>query len=398
VLPGTDAPVGAPIALIARAGETVEDVDAALAALAVTGPSTATPSVPLATVANPEHASAPAAPVTGADERLAGASGQGGRVFGSPLARRLAHDAGIATESITGTGPNGRIVRHDVELAIASRQRGGPSAQPAPSQPGALQPGGPAAYPPATASPSVLAAAAPDRGAAEPHAAGEFTDTPHSRVRKAIAQRLSESKQTIPHFYLRGCAQVDDLLELRAQLYEASQIKISINDFVIKAAACAHKLVPAMNVIWTDDYVRMMPTVDLGTAVATAAGLMTPVLRGVDTMSISVVAATTHDFAKRAREGRLRQHELEGGSSTVTNLGMYGTEEFAAIINPPQSSILAVGAVRKEPVVTTEGDVRPRSVIRVIVSVDHRPIDGTVAAQWMQAFLEILEHPIRLLV
>jgi pyruvate dehydrogenase E2 component (dihydrolipoamide acetyltransferase) len=401
VLPGTEAQVGAPIALIARAGETVEDVDAALAALAATGPSTATPSVSPATVANPEHAPAPPAPgppVTAAGKRPAGVSGQGGRVFASPLARRLAHDAGIGTELITGTGPNGRIVRHDVELAIASRQPGGPPAQPAPSQPRALRPRGPAVYPLATALPSAFATAAPDRDAAEAAALGQFTDTPHSRVRRAIAQRLSESKQTIPHFYLRGSAQVDDLLELRAQFNEASQIKISINDFVIKAAACAHKLVPAMNVIWTADYVRMMTTVDLGTAVATAGGLVTPVLRGVEAMSISVVATTTRDFAERAREGRLHQHELEGGSSTVTNLGMYGTEEFAAIINPPQSSILAVGAVRKEPVVTTEGDVRPRSLIRVIVSVDHRPIDGTVAAQWMQAFLEILEHPIRLLV
>ena len=191
---------------------------------------------------------------------------------------------------------------------------------------------------------------------------------------------------------------MEELLELRARLNETSPAKISINDFVIKAAACAHKSVPAMNVIWTTDYVRMMPTVDLGTAVATPTGLVTPVFRGVEHMPISVVAATTRDFVERAREGRLHQHELEGGSSTVTNLGMYGTEEFVAIINPPQSSILAVGAVRKELVVTKKGNVRPRSVIHVAVSVDHRPIDGATAAQWMRAFLEVLEQPIRLLV
>jgi pyruvate dehydrogenase E2 component (dihydrolipoamide acetyltransferase) len=208
---------------------------------------------------------------------------------------------------------------------------------------------------------------------------------------------LTESKQTIPHFYMRGTAQVDDLLELRARLNESSAAKISVNDFVMKAAAYAHQLVPAMNVIWTDDYIRKMPTVDLGAAVATDTGLVTPVLRGVDSMPIIVVSATTRDLAERAREGRLHQHELEGGSSTVTNLGMYGTEEFAAIINPPQSSILAVGTVRKEPVVTKKGNVRIRSVIRVTLSVDHRPIDGATAAQWMRAFLEVLERPIRLL-
>ena len=153
-----------------------------------------------------------------------------------------------------------------------------------------------------------------------------------------------------------------------------------------------------MNVVWTENYVRKMSAVDLGVAVATTAGLVTPVLRGVERMPISVVAATTRDFVERAREGRLHQQELEGGSSTVTNLGMHGTEEFAAIINPPQSSVLAVGAVRKEPVATKKGRVRIRSVIHVTLSVDHRPIDGATAAQWMQAFLDVLENPIGLLV
>jgi pyruvate dehydrogenase E2 component (dihydrolipoamide acetyltransferase) len=153
-----------------------------------------------------------------------------------------------------------------------------------------------------------------------------------------------------------------------------------------------------MNVIWTDDFTVQMPTVDLGAAVATPSGLVTPVLRSVEQMSIRAVSATTRDLAERAREGQLHQHELEGGSSTVTNLGMYGVEEFAAIINPPQSSIVAVGAVRKEPVVTKKNNIRIRSVLRVTVSVDHRCIDGVIAAQWMRAFLEVLEEPIRLLV
>jgi pyruvate dehydrogenase E2 component (dihydrolipoamide acetyltransferase) len=394
VEPGTEAEVGAPIALIAGTQEKVDDIDAALAMLAVTvvpaSPST-TPDQPEALAAS----SAQVAPNVASSERFGPElhRGRDARIFISPLARRLAHFAGVTIESITPTGPNGRIVRRDVELVIARQQFSGP-----PAQPTRPQPTEPVACLPLPATPPSVTAARPSQDEAESPAAGDLTEIPHSRVRRAIAQRLTESKQTIPHFYMRGTAQVDDLLELRARLNETSPAKISINDFVIKAAACAHKLVPAMNVIWTTDYVRTMPTVDLGTAVATATGLVTPVLRGVEHMPISVVAATTRDFVERAREGRLHQHELEGGSSTVTNLGMYGTEEFAAIINPPQSSILAVGTVRKEPVVTKKGNVRIRSVIRLTLSVDHRPIDGATSAQWMRAFLEVLERPIRLLV
>jgi pyruvate dehydrogenase E2 component (dihydrolipoamide acetyltransferase) len=197
---------------------------------------------------------------------------------------------------------------------------------------------------------------------------------------------------------LRGTAEVDGLLEVRARLNEASPEKISLNDLILKAAARAHQLVPAMNVVWAEDSILAMSTVDLGMAMATPRGLVTPVLRSVEGMSINVLATTTRDLAERGRAGRLGQHELEGGSLTVTNLGMYGTEEFAAIINPPQSAILAVGAVRREPVVTDEGTVEARSVIRVTLSVDHRPIDGAVAAEWMRAFLSLVDDPIQILV
>jgi pyruvate dehydrogenase E2 component (dihydrolipoamide acetyltransferase) len=396
VPPGTEAHVGAPIALIARAGETVGDIDALLASFALTGAQATTLPAPEGATADTPEAptvSAPVAPIAGLGEGPGPLPReQDARIFVSPIARRLAHDAGIAIESLTGTGPNGRIIRRDVELAIASRQVDSPQMQPE-----SLPPVEPVARRPVTGSPLAVAPATPDRNQAGSPGAGEFTETPHSRVRRAIAQRLSESKQTIPHFYLRGCAQVDGLVALRAQLNESSP-RISVNDFVIKAAACAHQLVPDMNVVWTEDCVRKMSSVDIGAAVATPSGLVTPVLRSVEHMPIGVVAATTRDFAERARVGRLHQQELEGGSSTVTNLGMYGTEEFAAIINPPQSSILAVGAVHKEPVVTKKGNVRPRSVIRVTLSVDHRPIDGVTAARWMRVFLEILEQPIRLLV
>src|SRR5690606_24738539 len=256
-------------------------------------------------------------------------AGGNGRIFASPLARRMAREAGIAVEEITGTGPGGRIIRRDVEAAIAKRAAVADRAAAAPA-----------------AQPAVAAPAA--RAVAEQPGSVE---QPHSRIRKAIAARMTESKQTIPHFYLRGTARVDKLLALREQLNQVSPTKISVNDMVIKAAAVAHLEVPAMNVVWTPEATRSFSSVDISVAVATERGLVTPVLRGVERLTISQIAAGVKDFVERAKAGRLQQHELEGGSLSITNLGMYGTEEFAAIINPPQAAILAVGAARQEPVV-----------------------------------------------
>ncbi len=219
---------------------------------------------------------------------------------------------------------------------------------------------------------------------------------PHSRLRRAIAARLTQSTQEAPHFYLRGSARVDRLLALRAELNSADDVRVSVNDLVVKAVARAHMLVPAVNVIWTDDAVRMFDSVDIAVAISTEQGLVTPVLRAVESMSISQVALATKDFAARARSGSLRQHELEGGSTSVTNLGMFGTEDFAAIINPPHSSILAVGAAAQEPVVV-DGALAVGTVMRVTLSVDHRPIDGATAAQWMREFIGLLEQPARIL-
>ena len=196
------------------------------------------------------------------------------------------------------------------------------------------------------------------RPAAEPPGDGERpaqypaacdSEVPHSRIRRAIASRLTESKQTVPHFYLSGSARAGKLLRLRAELNEGGRVRISLNDLVIKAAAQAHQLVPAMNVIWTPDALRSFAAVDIGVAIASPRGLVTPVLRSVDSTGIAAVAAAVSDLADRAGSGRLQQRELEGGTITVTNLGMFGTEQFAAIINPPQSAILAVGAVRRRP-------------------------------------------------
>jgi pyruvate dehydrogenase E2 component (dihydrolipoamide acetyltransferase) len=382
---GAEVQVGVPIALIGDPDEKVADLTALLTELGVsTATPSPTPSSAPSAVAVPDL---PPSAVGGGRASGGAANGSAGRLFSSPLARRLAREAGIPLEQLTGTGPNGRIVRRDVETAIGSRgvaaQAAAPSQVPARSQSAA----------PAQAPTTPVPARRPADVAA---ASAAFTDVPHSRIRRAIASRLTESKQTTPHFYLRGTARVDRLLNLREQLNEGGTLRISVNDLVIKAAARAHTLVPAMNVIWTPDAVRSFPTVDLSLAIATERGLVTPVLRSVERLTISTVAATVKDFVERAKAGRLRQDELEGGTCTVTNLGMYGTEEFAAIINPPQAAILAVGAAHEEPVVEN-GTLKAATVMRVTLSVDHRPIDGTIAAEWMKAFLALLENPVQIL-
>jgi pyruvate dehydrogenase E2 component (dihydrolipoamide acetyltransferase) len=222
------------------------------------------------------------------------------------------------------------------------------------------------------------------------------TDEPHSRIRLATATRLTDSKRTAPHFYLRGTCRVERLLALRADLNRAGDTKVSVNDLVVKASARAHTLVPAMNVIWTEDATRRFGTVDIAVAVASPRGLVTPVVRDVARRSVSTVAADLADLAARAREGKLHQRDIEGGSFCVSNLGMYGTEEFSAIINPPQSAILAVGAARDEPVVE-DGALAVGTLMRVTLSVDHRPIDGSTAAEWMRAFVDVIENPLEIL-
>jgi pyruvate dehydrogenase E2 component (dihydrolipoamide acetyltransferase) len=280
----------------------------------------------------------------------------------------------VAVETITGTGPGGRILRRDVEAAVAAH----------------------VAAPPAAAPPAAAPVAAAPAAGAEPPRDG---DIPHSRQRRAIAARLTESQQTVPHFYLRATVRAGRLVALRAEINSGlgESARVSLNDLVVKAVAAAHQRVPEMNVIWTPDAVRTFATVDVAVAVATDRGLVTPVLRDVTAQTITQVAAHTRDLAARARDGRLRQHELDGGTISVSNLGMYGVEEFAAIINPPHAAILAVGAVRDEPVVE-DGAVIPGKVMTVTLSVDHRPVDGVIAARWLAALRELLENPLRVLI
>ena len=378
---GAQVEVGAPIAVLGDHGEQVDDLAGLLADLGVA--ETSEPvlpqrrdvpdEAPREPAGDPEGGTASTRPSAPSVVPAATTPSRvpGGRVFASPLARRIAAEAGVRVEEIDGTGPRNRVLRRDVERALAN----GRPETPAPTAP---------------VEPAVASAPTATHGPAA------YDDVPHSRIRRATAARLVESKQTAPHFYVRATVRADALVALRRELNEGSAVAVSLNDLVVKAAAAAHLSVPEMNVIWTDDAVRRFEGVDLAVAVATERGLLTPVVRDVGRLSVTALATQVRELVERARAGRLRQEDLEGGSLSVTNLGMFGTEEFAAIINPPHAAILAVGAVREEPVVV-DGALAVGQVMRLTLSVDHRPVDGVVAARWMQALVELLEHPVRIL-
>lgn len=284
------------------------------------------------------------------------------RQFTSPLVRRLAKERGLDLAAVTGTGPGGRVVRRDLD---------------------GLQAAAPASAPTAAAAPVATAT--------------ERTEIPHTGMRRAIARRLTESKSTVPHFYLVADCRVDRLIALRAEVNESAPVKVSLNDFVLKAAAAAFIDVPEANAIWGETAITRFSTVDMSVAVAIEGGLVTPVVRSVERLSMTEIARTVADLAERARAGRLKQHELEGGSFAVSNLGMYGVTEFSAIINPPQSAILAVGLARPQAVVV-DGALEVGTIMTVTLSADHRVLDGALAAQWLAAFVRRIEHPLGMLV
>ena len=339
-------------------GETDADIDAALGTPAVDAPA-------ISTQVNGDHAAATAART---------------RIFASPIVRKVAGENGVDLASVEGTGPNGRIVRRDIERYLSDPV---PSAAPLPP---VKAPHAPA--PPAPAPIAVHTAATPTSSG---------TLIPHTPMRRAIARRLTESKTTVPHFYMATECVVDELLSLRAQVNETSPVKVSVNDFVLLAVAAAFGDVPEANVTWSDEGLIQHEDVEISIAVATDGGLVTPVLRDAGSKKLSVIARSTADLARRARDRQLRQDEIEGGVFSVSNLGMYGTQEFSAIINPPQSGILAVGAAKQQPV-AVDGEVRVATVMRCTLSVDHRAIDGALAARWLAAFTERIEHPLRALV
>ncbi len=290
----------------------------------------------------------------------------------SPLVRRLAREHGIDLAKVVGSGPDGRIVRRDVESLLSG--------------------GAPAATVAATPAAPAAAPAAP---APQPAPAGAQV-VPHSRMRATIARRLTESKSSVPHFYLTADCRVDALLDMRKQINAGGQVKVSVNDLVVKAVAGAFADVPESNRTWSDEGMVMHDSVDIGIAVSLDDGLVVPVVRGVEGLSVSALGARIVELAGRGREGRLKLDELEGGSFTVSNLGMYGTQSFSAIINPPHAGILAVGAASARPVVV-DGALEVGQVMRVTLSADHRAWDGALAARWLAAFVARIEHPARIL-
>ena len=376
---GEVAQIGAPIAVLVKDGETDADIDAALGgeapAAAPAAPSApATPVAPGAPIAS--AGSAGQRPDAGQATRAASRT----RIFASPIVRKIAREEGIDLAAMAGTGPNGRIVRRDLERLASQRGRTAGAAR-HPDQ--------------AAARPAAVRSSAA-RSSAVRSSAGD-TLIPHTPIRRAIARRLTESKATTPHFYMATECVVDELLGLRKGINQTAPVKVSVNDFVIMAVAAAFGDVPEANVTWSDAGLVAHASVDVSIAVATDGGLVTPVLRGVEAKRLSVIAAEAQSLARRARDRRLLQHELEGGVFSISNLGMFGTLEFSAIINPPQSGILAVGAAKPQAVVV-DGAVNVANVMRCTLSVDHRAIDGALAARWLAAFTTRIQDPLGMII
>ena len=302
--------------------------------------------------------------------------------------RKIALEKRIDLAGVTGTGPSGRIVRRDLARLEERREE---RQERIGSGPGAAPSAGSAPEPAPTP-----ASSAPGSRPAPALAAGDRL-IPHTPTRRAIARRLTESKATTPHFYMSTECVVDELIALRGRINQTAAVKVSVNDFVVMAVAAAFADVPEANVTWSDEGLVAHGSVDVSIAVATEGGLVTPVLRGVEGRRLSGIAREARALAERARERRLLQHELEGGTFAVSNLGMYGTLEFSAIINPPQSGILAVGAARPQPVVV-DGAVTVATVMKCVLSVDHRAIDGALAARWLSAFTTRMQDPMGMIV
>ena len=348
--------VNTPIAILLEEGEDASAIVDVSAAPAKAAPAKAeTPTVP-------PPAAAPAPRVDGE------------RTFASPLARRMAAQAGLDIAALAGSGPHGRVVKRDVEAALAG---GAPAAAPAKA-------------PVATPAPVGEAPGMPP-----------FTEQPNSNMRKVIARRLAESKRDAPHFYLTVDCEIDALLTARKALNERSPegegaYKISVNDFVIRAAALALRDVPAANASWTDAAIRVYRGVDVSVAVAIPDGLITPIVRGADQKGLATISNEMKDLAKRAREGKLSPEEFQGGTFSISNLGMFGIKEFAAVINPPQGAILAVGAGEQRAVVK-ENALSIATVMSCTLSIDHRVVDGSVGATFLGVFKKYVEEPLSML-
>jgi pyruvate dehydrogenase E2 component (dihydrolipoamide acetyltransferase) len=321
-----------------------------------------------------------------------GQSVSGDRPFASPLARRLAKDAGIDLGKVQGSGPHGRIVEKDIE---AAKQGGAAKAAPAPAA------GGPAASKPAAAP---IAAGPSDEQTKKLFAPGSYEEIPHDGMRKTIARRLTEAKQTVPHFYVTVDCELDALLKLRAELNAAAPekdgkpaYKLSVNDMVIKALALALRAVPDANVSWTDGAMLKHKHADVGVAVSIPGGLITPIIRDACHKTLSQISNEMKDMAGRAKARKLKPEEYQGGTTAVSNLGMFGVKDFAAVINPPHATILAVGAGEQR-VIVKGGQPAVATVMSVTLSTDHRAVDGALGAELLQAFKGYIEKPMAMLV
>ena len=365
--------VNSPIAVILDEGEDASAADAVTAAPAPAAPAPAAAPAPEPTPAPAAPQPAPVAP----QPAPSAPPTNGGRIFASPLARRMAQDAGIDLAAVNGSGPHGRVVKRDVEAAVS----GG---VPATATVAAAAPGVPAPVP--------APAPIPGQG---------YSEVPHSGVRKIIAARLSESKSTIPHFYLTVDCEIDRLLDMRKDLNGRSPegdgaYKISVNDFVIRAVALAMRKKPDVNASWSPDAMLLYDNIDVSVAVSTDGGLITPIVRNADQKGLAEISVEMKDLALRARDGKLTPEEYQGGGFTISNLGMYGINEFSAIINPPQAGILAVGAGKQQPVVK-DGALAVATIMSCTLSCDHRVIDGTLGAEFLSVFKALVEDPLTML-
>jgi pyruvate dehydrogenase E2 component (dihydrolipoamide acetyltransferase) len=394
-----DVPVNNIIGLIAGEGEDLKSVaaGAGVGAGAGAAPAAAPPTAPASVPAQEPVASA--APV--AASALNGHAPDGGlqtRIFASPLARRIAKEGGLDLAKVNGSGPHGRIVERDVKAALAAPRQAAPAAAPAAG----------AAAPVVTKAPAApLAPVVPmsDDVVKKFFAPGSFTEVPHDGMRKTIARRLVEAKQTIPHFYLSVDCELDDLLKLREEINKAAPrdkeakplYKLSVNDFIIKALAVALMRVPDANATWTEAAMLKHQHADVGVAVSIPGGLITPVVRNADTKTLSVISNEMKDFAARAKLRKLKPEEYQGGTSAVSNLGMFGIKNFAAVINPPHATILAVGAGEQR-VVVKDGAPAVATVMTATLSTDHRAVDGALGAELLAAFKKLIEHPMGMLV
>lgn len=382
---GTDGvKVGAVIAILAEEGEDAASVSAPTKS--ETPQPAAKESEAKPNPADPNKTGSEAKPVertvTQAEDHGrpadAGASDKGGRVKASPLARRIAADKGIDLSGLTGSGPNGRIVKADVEGA----------------KPGAAPAAAKADAAPTAAAPTPAAAPKPATVPDIPHEATKL-----SNMRKTIARRLTESKQTVPHIYLTVDIQLDALLKLRGELnasLESRDVKLSVNDMLVKALAQALIAVPKCNVMFTPDQLISFKRADISVAVSTPSGLITPIVVGADTKSLSAISTEVKDLAARAKDNKLKPEEFQGGTASISNMGMFGIKQFEAVINPPQGMIMAIGAGEKRPYIVN-GELAVATVMSATGSFDHRAIDGADGAELMKVFKELVERPLGML-